>query len=260
MSSSAKAAFPILALCALLRAGEPRLLVSEVWAAPEEGPEWVELLNPADEEVPVDSLFLRRNGKRCALGGAPVPAGGRLLLAADTAAFRELHGPARVDLRRPSCWLSLPNGGGELALAGPDGEALDSVRWDAVPRGAALERDFAAAGEEEGGRPPADLVRAERATPGFAFRQGPRADTLALPRRLFRPGERIPLKLRLESGSSLEWSVADPGGRTFSSGKRSGPCDETLSIPLPDLRSCPLFLLWSLSGGKRGAERVIVAR
>ena len=254
------AALALAAVPAPSRAGETPLLISEIWAAPEEGPEWVELLNPSEEEAPVDSLFLRRNGKRCALGGAPVRAGGRLVLVSDTAAFRELHGPARIDLRRPSCWLSLPNGGGGLALVGPDGGAADSVGWNAVPRGGALERDFSAAGAEEGGRPPAELVRAERATPGFSFRREPRADTLALPLRLFRPGERLPLKLRLESGSALEWEIADLEGKLFGSGRAEGPYDGTLSLPLPGLRGCPLFLLWSLSGGKRGAERVILAR
>ncbi len=229
--------------------GVPR--IAEIQAAPDEGPEWIELLNPSDSAVRLDSLFLRRGAKSCRIArDEPLAPGARAVLTADVAAFRELFGPVRIDVHRPACWISLPNSGGALVVAGPDGAALDSAAWGSIPRGTPLRRAEGAETEREG-----------RATPGFDFAPAEGPDTLAFARAFLARGEALVGRLRLAPGSRLSWEMRTLRGRLCRSGGEEGPFDALLRLRPCDVGTEPLFVRWSLlPSGRKGSLRAVVGR
>jgi hypothetical protein len=142
-------------LTRVVQVGAGELLVSEVCAAPDDGPEWIELVNGSPADVPLDGWTIEDAGGRRGRIAAGV-AGGAFALApeslvvvtSDPAALLALH-PALAarQLVAAAPWPSLNNDppSGEavadrVVVRAPDGRACDALDLPGAVTGRTRER------------------------------------------------------------------------------------------------------------------------
>jgi hypothetical protein len=177
------------------------LALAEWHPAPKDGaPEWVEIRNRTGdgggEGRRVSLALAALNG--CALGARAggLDPGERLVLTADTAAFRARYGRIAVRALRPEGWKALRNAGDTLVLS-LAGFASDSIAYGPVP-------------PDEGG------------TPGYA---GP--DSAPAGWRLWgrkaSPGGPLDIEVRVAPGGSFVLRAFDPEGGLVREIARGGP-------------------------------------
>ena len=240
----------------ILSASEsPSLQIVELWVAPDEGPEWIEVENISAKDLPYSEVILRRNNSSCRLAHSlQIQSGERLVLTADSSNFRERYGYARIRLAQPSCWLALPNNGGGIALTSPKGEMIDSVSWAATPKEIALHRTPESHPGTMERWPPGG-----QATPGYTAPWIKKNDTLVVLHRPKRGGDGLVMQLLVQEGKKIKWQLLKSNGKSIRAGELKGASEKRVIVEMPRQEWTPLWLYWCISpDGKCGNESLLL--
>lgn len=185
------------------------LVITEVAAAPEEGPEWAEIRNATGEgggwRRSLDLARVEWDGSPLGPGAGRLAPGEYLLLTEDAAALRARLGALKIRVFQPPRWGALRNSGDtcRLTLAGT---ALDTLAYGSreAGAGASLARPAGAANL------PARPAQAE--TPGWQARPAAAALSLTLSARVLDASRPLTLEVEAPAGTAFALRVYDLEG------------------------------------------------
>ncbi len=252
--------FFLFSLLSRLSAQPTSLFISELWAAPEEGPEWVELYYSGEQPIAYSSFALKRNQRSCSSPEKKLLSGGEfLILTGDTTGFREQFGKIRVKLTQTTCWNALPNDGGGIALVNQQDELLDSVTWDPLSKGVTRQRDPATFTLETLGPHLAPHPSLSRPTPGYSPEWIEPKDTVVVVYRPLQRGDPLVLQFQLQEKKRLKWELVQSSGKVIHEKEFKGAATERVSIEISSASWTPLWLYWRVyPTGESGVESLLM--
>lgn len=234
------------------------LAITEVAAAPEEGPEWAEIRNATGEgggwPRTLDLARTAWNGVTLGPEAGRLAPGEYLLLTEDAAALRARLGPLKVRVFQPPGWPSLRNSGDtcRLTLAGA---VLDSLAYGSREAGAgpSLARPAGT------GSPSARPAAAE--TPGWQARPAAAALALSLSARVLDASRPLSLEVEAPAGAAFALRVFDLEGVCRRTLGRGGEGRHGFAWAGEGERGRPLppgpYIVCLSAGGSRPVRKVV---
>lgn len=240
-------------------AGSP-LVITEVAAAPEEGPEWAEIRNATGEGAgggwprSLDLARVEWNGVALGAGAGRLAPGEYLLLAEDAAALRARLGPLKVRVFEPPDWPALRNTGDTCRLA-LEGAPLDSLAYGSrdAEAGPSLARPSGS------GSLPARPAAEE--TPGWQARPAAAALSLSLSARVLDLSRPLSLEVEAPAGVVFALRVYDLEGACRRTLGRGGEGRHAFAWAGEGERGKPLppgpYIVCLSAGGRKPVRKVV---